>query len=258
MKKRLTFAIVLVSLILPFALFAQENASPIKVQIFLSGNIGYAHNGGMDKFVSGWGDYYADNLNQFLIDNSISPADFKGKEETAKFAYGGEAELRFFYNTFGFGISGGIIGNMASSKLKSKSWSDKAKYSVNSITMPLLTTFYYEIPVGSSHIAFGGGLGYYMKPSITVEFENDVSVWSQADYDYKFKGKSSLGYHAKIEWNMKISSSIIMNAGILGRYVTITDYKNSTLGVLQEADSTKKFTSNLSGIMVYFGIGFSI
>lgn len=259
------FSINFFSLIFSLILILQNNIladddpsskdTGIKFNIIVDFGLGYAHNPGVSKFNYDYGNYVFDYVNRSLI-ASGNNGGFNGSNMDAGFTYNYNAELRILFNSFGFSIGTGYYWTNTQSEAESVYWSDKLRVRSDLTATPVLATIYYKLRLGDkntnnySFLLIGGGAGYYFS-----KIKLHVDLDSAGDDSETYKG-NAIGCHLKVEYNWVLGAYFNIFAGMKGRYVEITKYKDHAFTLTQQDGSNVK--AGFSGADVYFGIGLMI
>lgn len=237
--------------------------SAFQIGVSIAG--GYTSNDSMNNAVNDYGADYASRINKAVRDY-YGPGtrldDYTSDNRSGNVYYGGDAELRFFSDTVGFGIAAGYYQTSeSSSTVESTSWpwwlwGDNAYVSLILRVTPVVGTLYYRHEIyEDSFISIGAGAGYY---GAEVEFEKRVrSSWLQERVDAKKKYYSgAAGYHAKIEYAIHPYKHVMLTVGVLGRYVMFDRFKNSTEEFRDL--SYAHVRASLSGVELRLGAGVSM
>lgn len=228
----------------------EDNTLRHTFQILGSLSAGYARNSDMNSITKDDGDYYTEEYNSIVYDDT-----FSSDNSAADFPIGADFELRYFYSNFGIGANIGIHEVSAESEVTSPYYKDKATSSATLTVRTLVATCYYRIfsPNLKHFLILGGGLGHY-SGKLKYELEDDDSL--SYDFSRSFNGKQSvIGYHALAEYDFVFFRSLTLFTGFKLRYVEFDEFKNNGNVIKYKGDN---FEAGLTGVIWYFGAGFSI
>ncbi|MCL1834296.1 MAG: hypothetical protein FWG49_07330 [Leptospirales bacterium] len=214
--------------------FASDGEKP-SIQLLVSGVIGYAYNKDMGDAVDAIGEDYI-----------LSNPGYKGIETTMPYIpVGFDLDFRYFFDSFGIGLQVGSHAAVAETEAKGSSVPKyTATYTLSVI--PVVATLFYRFDSDSSNsfVLLGGGVGYYFG---TMKVEG-VS-WA-GDFN-----QSKIGFHALVEYDYAFDFGLTLFAGVKGRYLKFNEFKDGS-NVMRNVDGSK-FKAGLTGVVFYFGTGFS-
>jgi len=217
-------------------------------QLLLSGGLGYANNKEMNDYSKALGDYIANLWN--LTEANPARHWSASKDQSGKFVYGADIEGRYYNGNLGFGAGFGIHSASANTEVKSDYWADNANANLNLLVIPLTGTLFYRAIISEkSFFSFGAGLGYYLS---VLEIEIKTETGSGKDSDSTDFSSSTLGYHAKIDYNYLIDG-ICLTGGVMARYVEFDEFKKS--GIVLLNTEGKNFNAGLTGVTLYIAAG---
>ena len=212
-------------------------------QMLISFDIGYAYNAGMNNSAKNSAQAYADSKPSSTVDNS-----------PAKWLFGLDADLRYFYYSFGIGLQAGAHFVNSESEVTAAGWAGSESTAFYELlVVPVVATLYYRTEINSLNLFFlaGAGAGYYYgEMDCDDDNRNDVSKYET------FK-QTKIGYHILVELDYASDNGYMLFTGLKARYVQFDEFKADGI-VLKEYGSDKNLKAGLTGISWYFGAGFTM
>ena len=256
--KKLGFlsAFILTIFIANATVFANDNELP-SVQLLLSLAVGHASN----KDMTNYAEYLAekDKSDLKLPPYSYANVD-ESKKTKANLPVGFDLDFRFFFGNIGAGFQIGYHLDKAESELSAKDSSSsyldvKSTSAVELWVVPYVGTLFYRVDLGSSNsfLLLGGGLGYY-SGKLKVDQKLEGTTSSDYAYDDSYR-QSKIGFHALVEYDYAFDFGLTLFAGVKGRYLKFNEFKDGS-NVMRNVDGSK-FKAGLTGVVFYFGTGFS-
>ena len=220
------------------------------MQALLTLGVGYANNNAMGDWTmdqaSAQSEYY---------NSQAGTSAFTATGESFNVYSGIDLEGRFyFWESVGAGFSFGYHSAITSAETSAPGFIDKAEYELNLTVIPICTTLYWAFGITDhSFFTLGAGVGVYIA-SMQVKIEEKDTLAGDFSYDENFTS-STVGYHAKIEYNRQISI-VSLNAGLLFRYASFDKFEKNG-AVLKDSDN-KNLKASLNGFGLYFSLGVAI